>query len=357
EVSAKVKKPLKERIKDELLHYWHGTKLLAKEVKISYKLLWRMLKGDNLTRREQRQLRRTAGDLFRLVPFSVFLIVPFMELLLPVALKLFPGMLPSTFESKAEKEEKRRKLLKVRIDMAKFLRETIDDGAVALRGKDSVNTNEFVDFFINLRSSSKPLDIDQLLAIAKKFEDELTLDNLSRPQLLSMCRYMGINAFGTDTFLRYQLRNRMWEIKADDRLIAAEGIEELTPPELMHACMSRGLRTLGASVEEQRTALSHWINLHLEQKLPSTLLVLTYAFALLARTPSSAPEALWTTLSSLPDELVNEAHLKVSEAAGIATVKQRLDVIEEQEELIEDERERRKLEEEAAVRSAKEAEE
>jgi LETM1 and EF-hand domain-containing protein 1 len=47
-----------------------------------------------------RQLVRTVSDLFRLVPFSVFIIVPFMELLLPLALKLFPGMLPSTFTSK-----------------------------------------------------------------------------------------------------------------------------------------------------------------------------------------------------------------------------------------------------------------
>ena len=46
------------------------------------------------------QLKRTTQDLLRLVPFSVFIIVPFMELLLPVALKLFPNMLPSTFEDK-----------------------------------------------------------------------------------------------------------------------------------------------------------------------------------------------------------------------------------------------------------------
>jgi LETM1 and EF-hand domain-containing protein 1 len=235
--------------------------------------------------------------------------------------------------------------------MARFLRETIDEGVMATRGKDSINTTEFIDFFINLRSSDKPVNIDKLLAIAKKFEDELTLDNLSRPQLLSMCRYMNINTFGTDNFLRYKLRNRMWQIKADDRLIAAEGVEELTPTELAHACTSRGLRTVGVSEEEQRAALRLWLNLHLEQKLPTTLLVLTYAFALLART-KSAPEALQATLSSLPDKLVNEAHLKVSEEAGVATPKQRLDVIKEQEELIEDERERSRLEEEAAVRIA-----
>jgi LETM1 and EF-hand domain-containing protein 1 len=44
------------------------------------------------------QLRRTTGDLLRLIPFVPFLVIPFMELLLPVALKLFPNMLPSTFE-------------------------------------------------------------------------------------------------------------------------------------------------------------------------------------------------------------------------------------------------------------------
>lgn len=46
---------------------------------------------------------RTCADLFRLVPFMVFVIVPFMEFLLPVFLKLFPEMLPSTFETETKK--------------------------------------------------------------------------------------------------------------------------------------------------------------------------------------------------------------------------------------------------------------
>ena len=57
---------------------------------------------------------------------------------------------------------------------------------------------------------------ENLLTVARRFEDELTLDNLSRPQLVSMCKYMNINAFGTDNFLRFQIRNRMRQIKADD---------------------------------------------------------------------------------------------------------------------------------------------
>ena len=46
------------------------------------------------------QLKRTTQDLLRLIPFAVFVIVPFMELLIPVVLKMFPNALPSTFEDK-----------------------------------------------------------------------------------------------------------------------------------------------------------------------------------------------------------------------------------------------------------------
>ena len=49
------------------------------------------------------QFLRICADLFRLVPFLVFVVVPFMEFLLPVAVKLFPNMLPSTFETQSSK--------------------------------------------------------------------------------------------------------------------------------------------------------------------------------------------------------------------------------------------------------------
>ena len=88
------------KVKHEASHYWNGSKLLAKEVRIASRLQWKLLHGESLTRRERRQLKRTTTDILRLIPFAVFVIVPFMELLLPVALKLFPNMLPSTFEDK-----------------------------------------------------------------------------------------------------------------------------------------------------------------------------------------------------------------------------------------------------------------
>ncbi len=85
-------------IKEVAHHYWIGTKLLYSETTITYEILKRVAKGHSMTRRERMQLLRTSSDMLRLVPFSVFVIVPFMELLLPFALKLFPNMLPSTFQ-------------------------------------------------------------------------------------------------------------------------------------------------------------------------------------------------------------------------------------------------------------------
>jgi hypothetical protein len=85
-------------IKEEALHYWLGTKLLWSEIKLTTSILRRVLGGHLMSRRERIQLIRTTNDLFRLVPFAVFVIVPFMEFLLPFALKIFPNMLPSTFQ-------------------------------------------------------------------------------------------------------------------------------------------------------------------------------------------------------------------------------------------------------------------
>jgi LETM1 and EF-hand domain-containing protein 1, mitochondrial len=88
--------------------------------------------------------------LLRLIPFAVFVIVPFMELLLPVALKLFPNMLPSTFEDKYAADEKQRKLLRVRLDMAKFLQETLRESPLQANAH-IIGSDAFKEFFRKVR--------------------------------------------------------------------------------------------------------------------------------------------------------------------------------------------------------------
>ena len=70
------------------------------ETGTSVRIGYNLLKGGSLTRRERRQLQRTLGDLLRFVPFMAFVIIPFMEFTLPIFLKIFPNMLPSTYQDK-----------------------------------------------------------------------------------------------------------------------------------------------------------------------------------------------------------------------------------------------------------------
>jgi len=59
------KKSLKQRFIDECKHYYSGFKLLFLDVKVSSKIIWKILKGNGLTRRERKQLVRTTSDVFR----------------------------------------------------------------------------------------------------------------------------------------------------------------------------------------------------------------------------------------------------------------------------------------------------
>ncbi|TFK29884.1 MRS7 family protein [Coprinopsis marcescibilis] len=297
-----------KKVKHEAQHYWHGSKLLVSEVKISSKLQWKILHGDTLTRRERRQLKRTTTDLLRLVPFAVFVIVPFMELLLPVALKLFPTMLPSTFEDKFAADEKQRKLLRVRLDMAKFLQETLRESGLKANAH-ILGSDAFKEFFRKVRATGEVPSASDVINVAKLFDDDLTLDNLSRPQLVSMSRYMGLNAFGTDNFLRGAIRSRLLHLRRDDQLIDSEGVDSLSTSELQAACQSRGIRTGGISPARLREELTTWIQLHLHQRVSGVLLILGRAFNFDLKAGddddgrSAVIQSLESVLSGLPDNL------------------------------------------------------
>ena len=79
-----------KHFKEEMYHYWLGTKLLGKEVGVCYGIIKQITRGEELTRREYRQLRTTSADLMKMIPMAIFILVPFMEFALPVALYLFP---------------------------------------------------------------------------------------------------------------------------------------------------------------------------------------------------------------------------------------------------------------------------
>ena len=204
----------------------------------------------------------------------------------------------------------------------------------------SAKKEEFQQFFRKVRATGESPTRDDVIKVCKIFKDDLTLDNLSRPQLVGMCKYMNLNTFGTDTMLRYQIRHRMRQIKRDDKAISFEGVDSLSVPELQMACAARGIRTHGMSPGKLREDLQLWLDLRLKYNIPSTLLVLSNAYMYTSGKDSeidSQIDALQAVLSSIPEELFHEIELEVHNAEGAATNKQRLEVLKEQQELIEEE--------------------
>lgn len=151
----------------------------------------------------------------------------------------------------------------------------------------------------------------------------------------------------------------MRQIKRDDRAIAFEGVNSLSVPELQAACASRGLKTHGVSPARLREDIQTWLDLRLKYGVPSTLLVLSNAFVYAQGKESemtSQLDALEAVLSSIPEELYHEIELEVHTAEGAATNKQRLEVLKEQQELIEEENQQSQGHENKATASPKDTE-
>jgi len=314
---ARWRKELWQTTKHEAHHYWVGTKLLGYEMRIASRHAWKAARGKTLSRRERAQLTRTTADLARLVPMLIILGIPFLELLLPLLLKIFPNMLPSTFEDKLKKEEKLKQRLVIRLEMAKFLQDTVAEMAkdISQRKGSSAEADDLYQFVKKVRSGQE-VENAEIVRFARLFNDELTLDNLQRVQLVGLCHFVGISPLGTDAFLRSRLRKHLSQIKKDDYEIEQEGLENMTEDELRMACRARGMRTpygQGAVAFMERQ-LRDWLDLSLHRGLPSSLLLMSRAFTITApsHTPSTPARAEPTDVAAKKDA----AYGKLKEALG-----------------------------------------
>ena len=216
------------------------------------------------------------------------------------------------------------------------------------------------------------------------------MDHISRGQLANMCRFVGIAPYGTDFYLRNQLSQKLRSLKNDDKVIKQDGIGALSLEELKSANRARGMRadTDDRAILERQ--LEDWLELSLERKLPTTLLILSRAFTITKEriqpaaegeepAPVGAGDVAWDpavdldklaaeerqsvalkeiqeTLASLPEEVVvsvtEERNLSSSRKEQVA---RKLEFLEQEEELIEEEIADRKLEEDG-LRAKKESE-
>uniref|UniRef100_A0AAY5JY54 Letm1 RBD domain-containing protein n=1 Tax=Esox lucius TaxID=8010 RepID=A0AAY5JY54_ESOLU len=229
-----VKKSIGQRIVEELKHYYNGFRLLGIDIKIAGRMVWRLLHGQLLSRRERRR------------------------------------------------EEKQKKGLAAKLELAKFLQETIAE--MARRNKTKAlaedETQRFSTYVQKVRHTGEQPTTKDIVKFSKLFEDELTLEHLERPQLVALCKLLELQPIGTNNLLRFQLMMQLRNIKADDEVIATEGVPAMSVSELQAACRSRGMRSLGLTTDQLRQQMQQWLDLHLKENVPPSLLLLSRAMYL-----------------------------------------------------------------------------
>ena len=210
--------------------------------------------------------------------------------------------------------------------------------------------------FIEKARNGEFLPPEVVVRYATYFKDEMTLDNMPRMQLINMCKYMSIPPYGNDNVLRFQLRHKVRSLIEDDQKILWEGIDSLTKMELREACQERGMRSTGLSKAAYKRALQQWIDLSVNRNVPISLLVMSRTFFLqeeitgATRSDSDASKSvtgLADAISGLDKEVVNEVILESVSTAKEKDpdlMKLKLEVLEQQNELIEEEKQQRDAE-------------
>lgn len=205
--------------------------------------------------------------------------------------------------------------------------------------------------------NGKDVSKAEISRFAKFFNDELTIDGAVRPQLVAMCKYMGISPYGHDMFLRFKLRSRLNGIKKDDMQIMWEGgVGSLTDAEIAKACRDRGIRE-EVSNKWMREQMGNWLDLSQKREIPGSLLIMSRAF-LYSRTDGGAEnkaDGLVETLGSMPEDVIMD--VKQAADVGEGSTQERLEETLRQAKLIDLESERvaRKEKEDGEKRKKKEA--
>lgn len=300
-------KSLWVKVKEGTVHSWHwfknGTVLFRKNFTISKRLLRKKLNGDELSYKEHSLLVTTTSDIVKLIPFSFFVIVPFAELLLPVVLKFYPKLLPSTYDvdklfvkSASAQTDKslvgsdRSKRLLAKQKLMEFFKEVsiktdLDKEEQRRLNERNQAINNFKQMVIaydrqkNGAVLPDVADIKRFISHFPQGPDYFRLDNLKLEILESMCYLLNIDPFAFRSHIVIQLKRFINEIRKEDKSIKWEGVDSLSDEDLIEANRKRGLPIDGISHDDLRNQIREWIDISSDRSIPISVLLWIRAVA------------------------------------------------------------------------------
>lgn len=271
-----------KNVKHTLVWVKTGVLLFLTNMKISKNLIIKRLKGYRLSYSEYKLLIRTMNDMFKLIPFSFFIIIPFAEFLLPVFLKIYPNLLPSTFKND-DNFNNIKKNLYAKQQLAKFLQKLIEEKEKQLNeninadmdsDKKIMILNKFHQQLINKdeKDINPFLSANDTLKIAKLFKEDFVLDKMNLKTLQAICHLLGLKPYGMHYHVVLQLRHHFLRLQREDRELIYEGVENLKKHTLIEICKDRGMNC-NTSEKEMILQIKQWLQLASIKEVPYILLL------------------------------------------------------------------------------------
>lgn len=264
-----------------------GCSLFKSNISTSVHLVKRVAHGYPLTVRQRKLLVRTSADCMKIVPFSFFIIVPFAELLLPIVLRFFPRMMPSTFHEKSLDKPTLARKLKAKRELAVFWQQVVAQRTQAILEADD---HEHADKAAELQAFEDKLlegaefpSMEEIMRFSRLFEQEMRLRDMCDAQLTAMSRILGLSTGGLPIHLRIRLRHHISHLRREDRDYYWEGVDTLKRAELIEACKKRAICFSGVTEEEMRSDLSRWLELSANKNIPLSLMLWIQSFYLSSR--------------------------------------------------------------------------
>ncbi|ETB56631.1 hypothetical protein, variant 3 [Plasmodium yoelii 17X] len=272
---------LKKNIKHTVDWVKTGVLLFLTNMKISKNLIIKRLKGHRLSYSEYKLLIRTINDMFKLIPFSFFVIVPFAEFLLPVVLKIYPNLLPSTFKNNDDNFNNIKKNLYAKQQLSKFLQQLIEEKEKQLNENIGIDSdkkkkilNKFHQQLINKDEEDiNPfLNVNDTLKIAKIFKEEFILDKMNLKTLQTICHLLGLKPYSIHYHVVLQLRHHFLRLQREDRELIYEGVDNLKKNTLIEICKDRGMN-FNTNENEMKLQVKKWLELASIKEIPYILLL------------------------------------------------------------------------------------
>jgi LETM1 and EF-hand domain-containing protein 1 len=145
---------------------------------------------------------------------------------------VFPGFLPSTFKSKQDREAAFERDMKLRLGIAELMQDAVakiakkqlvPSGTAAADGNTdgaapvSREASQLLELLSEVRHGRR-VSASDMANLSKLFRDVITIDQMSRKQLVRLSTFFGLVPYASDNILRYQLRKKIRSLRYDDKV-------------------------------------------------------------------------------------------------------------------------------------------